>query len=51
MRSARGPVPHERCGLSALIVGCIMRAADRGGRCEKIKSTAPRYGAGGKRHK
>ena len=23
----------------------------RGGRCEKMKSTAPRYGAGGRRHK
>nr|DAE52955.1 MAG TPA: hypothetical protein [Bacteriophage sp.] len=31
MRGARGPVPHERCDLSALIVGCIVRAANRGG--------------------
>ena len=51
LRGARGPVPHERCDLSALIVGCIVRAAYRGERCEKMKSTAPRYGAGGKRHK
>lgn len=51
LRGARGPVPHERCDLSALSVGCVVRAAYRGGRCEKMKSTAPRYGAGGKRHK
>lgn len=51
LRGARGPVPHERCDLSALIVGCIARAAYCGGRCEKMKSTAPRYGAGGERHK
>ena len=41
-RGARAPVPHERCDLSALIVGCIARAACCGGRCEKMKSTAPR---------
>ena len=51
LRGARGPVPHERCDLSALIVGCIVRAADREGRGEKMKNTAPRYGAGGGRHK
>lgn len=31
LRGARGPVPHERCDLSALIVGCIARAAYCGG--------------------
>ena len=41
LRGARGPVPHERRDLSALIVGCIVRAAYCGGRCEKMKSTAP----------
>ena len=50
-RGARGPAPHERYDLSALIVDCIVRAACCGGRCEKMKSTAPRYGAGGERHK
>ena len=51
LRGARGPVPHERCDLSALIVGCIARAACCGERCEKMQSTAPRDGVGGKRHK
>ena len=41
LRGARGPVPHERCDLSALIVGCIVRAAYCGGRREKMKSTVP----------
>ena len=27
LKSAQGPVPHERCNLSALIVSCIVRAA------------------------
>lgn len=31
LRGARGSVPHERYDLSALIVGCIARAAYRGG--------------------
>lgn len=34
-------VPHERCDLSALIVGCIVRAAFCRGGVKKIKSTAP----------
>jgi hypothetical protein len=41
LRGARGSVPHERCDLSALIVGCIVRAAYRGDGAKKMKSTAP----------
>ena len=34
-------MPHERCDLSALIVGCIARAAWCGGGVKKMKSTVP----------
>ena len=51
LRGARGPVPHERCDLSALIVGCIARAAWCGSGVKKMKKHRPRYGVGGKRHK
>ena len=47
LRGARGPVPHERCDFSALIVGCIARAAYCGGGVKKRKAPRPAYGAEG----
>lgn len=34
-------MPHERCDLSALIVGCIVRAAYRGGGVKRCKAPRP----------
>lgn len=41
LRGARDPVPHERCDLSALIVGCIVRAACCGGGAKRCKAPRP----------
>ena len=41
LRGARGPVPHERGDLSALIVGCIVRAACCGGGVKRWKAPRP----------